>query len=93
MTLPDERYRSVIAAEEFLRELCDSSKTPRVPRQVREHAQWILRHFPSKYDIDRCAARSPDVFAAEMDPLYKMVLSKKLQDDIAEDMGLDKLEE
>jgi len=28
-----------------------------------------------------------------MDPLYKMVLSKKLQDDIAEDMGLDKLEE
>jgi hypothetical protein len=25
-----------------------------------------------------------------MEPLYKMILSKKLQDDIAEDMGIDK---
>jgi len=93
MTLPDERYRSVINAELFLRELCSPSRTPRVPKEVRAQAAWILRHFPSKYDIDRCAARSPDVFAETMDPLYKMVLSKKLQDDIAEDMGLDSLEE
>jgi len=93
MTLPDERYRSVINAELFLRELCSPSRTPRVPKEVREQAAWILRHFPSKYDIDRCAARSPDVFAETMDPLYKMVLSKKLQDDIAEDMGLDNVDD
>jgi hypothetical protein len=61
-----------------------------VPKAVREEARSILRHYPSTYDLDRCAARSPDVFAESMEPLYKMILSKKLQDDIAEDMGIDK---
>ena len=90
MTLPDERYRSVKYAEQFLRELAtDRTKYPRVGAAVRREAASILRHFPSTYDLDRCAARSPDVFAKEMEPLYKMILSKKLQDDIAEDMGLD----
>ena len=93
MTLPDERYRSVVQTAEFLRELCDAKKTPRLSREIRQHALALLRHYPSSYDLDRCAARSPDVFAAEMEPLYKMVLSKKLQDDIAEDMGLDKQQE
>ncbi len=90
MTLADERYRSVVWAERFLRELAtDRTKYPRVPAAVRKEAVSILRHYPSKWDLDRCAARSPDVFAESMDPLYKMVLSKQLQDDIAADMGLD----
>ena len=90
MTLPDERYRSVKYAEQFLRELAtDRKKYPRVGAAVRREAMSILRHFPSTYDLDRCAQRNPDVFAREMEHLYKMILSKKLQDDIAEDMGLD----
>jgi hypothetical protein len=92
MTLPDERYRSVKYAAEFLSRLA-GGQYARVPKAVRDEARSILRHYPSTYDLDRCAARSPDVFAREMDPLYKMILSKKLQDDIAEDMGVDKLEE
>ena len=91
MTLPDERYRSVKQTEEFLRELC--YKTPRIPKAVREEARRLLRHYPTTYDLDRAAARSPDVFAAEMDPLYKLVLSHTVQDTIADDMGLDKLPE
>jgi len=91
MTLPDERYRSVLYAERFLRELAtDRKKYPRVGAAARREAMSILRHYPSTYDLDRAAARSPDVFAREMEPLYKMILSKKLQDDIAEDMGIDK---
>ena len=89
MTLPDERYRSVKYAAEFLSRLA-GGEYPRVPKAVRDEARNILRHYPSTYDLDRCAARSPDVFAKEMEPLYKMILSKKLQDDIAEDMGIDK---
>jgi hypothetical protein len=92
MTLPDERYRAVKWAESFLQRLA-GGEFPRVPKAVREEARSILRHYPSTYDLDRCAARSPDVFAESMEPLYKMILSKKLQDDIAEDMGIDKLEE
>ena len=88
MTLPDERYRSVKQTEEFLRELCYS--TPRIPKAVREEARRLLRHYPTTYDLDRAAARSPDVFVAEMDPLYKLVLSHTVQDTIAEDLGLDK---
>jgi hypothetical protein len=90
MTLPDERYRSVLQAKRLLEELCNPQLTPRVAAGIRDRARGALRHFPSEYDLDRCAARSPDVFAREMEPLYKMILSKKLQDDIAEDMGLDK---
>ena len=91
MTLPDERYRSVLYAERFLRELAtDRKKYPRVGAAARREAMSILRHYPSTYDLDRAAQRSPDVFAREMEPLYKMILSKKLQDDIAEDMGIDK---
>jgi hypothetical protein len=89
MTLPDERYRAVQYAQQFLQRLA-GGELPRVPKAVREEARSILRHYPSTYDLDRCAARSPDVFAESMEPLYKMILSKKLQDDIAEDMGIDK---
>ena len=89
MTLPDERYRAVKWADSFLQRLA-GGEFPRVPKAVREEARSILRHYPSTYDLDRCAARSPDVFAESMEPLYKMILSKKLQDDIAEDMGIDK---
>ena len=89
MTLPDERYRAVKWAESFLQRLA-GGELPRVPKAVREEARSILRHYPSTYDLDRCAARSPDVFAESMEPLYKMILSKKLQDDIAVDMGIDK---
>jgi hypothetical protein len=89
MTLPDERYRAVQYAQQFLQRLA-GGELPRVPKAVREEARSILRHYPSTYDLDRCAARSPDVFAESMEPLYKMILSKKLQDDIAEDMGIDR---
>ena len=88
MTLPDERYRSVQQTADFLREL--SYSIPRVPKAVREEARRLLRHYPTTYDLDRAAARSPDVFARDMEPLYKMILSHSVQDIIAEDMGLDK---
>jgi hypothetical protein len=61
MTLPDERYRALKCAEQFMLDLCDPSKTPKVPRSVRERARGILRHYPTKFDIDRIAESAPDV--------------------------------
>lgn len=73
MTLPDERYRAIKWTEEFLKDLCDRSKTPRVPKAVREHARRLLRHYPSKWDLDRLSAAAPEVIVERMDDLHRMV--------------------
>jgi len=65
MTLPDERYRAVRRAEEFLKDLCDPKKTPRVPKSIRREASGILRHYPSSWDMDRAAHRCPQVFESK----------------------------
>jgi hypothetical protein len=62
MTLPDERYRAVRRAESLLKDLCDPSKTPRVPKSVRGQASSILRHYPSTWDMDLAAHCAPSVF-------------------------------
>ena len=61
MTLPDERYRAIKYAHEFLRDLLNPKKTPRVPRAIRDRAYRVLRHFPHEYELKRLAKRSPDI--------------------------------
>ena len=73
MTLPDERYRSVKYAQEFLSRLA-GGEYPRVPKAVRDEARSILRHYPSTWDMQRTAHQAPDVFQERMEPLYRMVL-------------------
>lgn len=65
MTLPDERYRAVTRAREFLLELLDPKKTPRVPRAVRQTALRVLRHYPHDFEMERAAEIAPDVFAKD----------------------------
>jgi hypothetical protein len=73
MTLPDERYRAVKYARQFLQDLCDSAKTPRVPAIVRSQARGILRHYPSDYEMDRASDACPEVFQTKMEPVYRMI--------------------
>ena len=73
MTLPDERYRSVKYAQEFLSRLA-GGQYARVPKAVRDEARSILRHYPSTWDMQRTALQAPDVFQERMDDLHKMVL-------------------
>ena len=48
MTMPFERTRSVAQTHAFLTELaCDTE----VPERIRQHAQFLLRHFPTKRDV------------------------------------------
>jgi hypothetical protein len=62
MTMPNERYSAVLRAEEFLKDLCDPKKTPRVPKEIRKQAYYCLRHYPSKHHMDVAASVVPGVF-------------------------------
>lgn len=62
MTLPFERTTAVVNTREFLVQLC-CGEIKRVPREVRERARRLLKHFPGPLDLSIAAKGSPDVFA------------------------------
>jgi hypothetical protein len=72
MTLPDERYRAVKYAGDFLSRLAGGEYL-RVPKAVRDEARSILRHYPSNYDMLRAAEGAPEVFAERMEDLHRFV--------------------
>lgn len=57
MTVPRERTSAVVFTENFLFDLCDPKKTPRVPKAIRQRAHHLLRHYPSQYHMETIAAR------------------------------------
>lgn len=67
MTLPYERSRAVISTREFLSKVaspyCGGYK--RVPKEVREMARILLRHYPHAYELHEAAKAAPDVFAVQ----------------------------
>ena len=73
MTLPDERYRSIMQAKRLLEELCSPQLTPRIAAGIRDRARGALRHYPSEWDMQRAAAASPDVFQERMEDLHRFV--------------------
>ena len=73
MTLPDERYRSIMQAKRLLQELCDPQLTPRLAAGIRDRARGALRHYPSEYDMQRAAQAAPDVFQEQMEDLHRFV--------------------
>ena len=73
MTLPDERYRSIMQARRLLQELCDPKLTPRVAAGIRDRARGALRHYPSDWDMQRAARMAPDVFQERMEDLHRFV--------------------
>jgi hypothetical protein len=72
MTLPDERYRAVKFARNFLYDLMDPKKTPGVPKAVRERARSVLRHYPDDYHMDRAAESVPECFQQTMEPVTRL---------------------
>jgi hypothetical protein len=71
MTLPDERYRSVVAATQLLLDLCQPGN--RVPKEYKDRARHILRHYPNAWDMDRACRDSPDVFQKQMEPVTRLL--------------------
>ena len=81
MTLPDERYRAIMFAKSLCEDLLDTSKTPRVPKDIRRRALSVLRHFPEEYYLNMLAEARPDIIERKgdpYDPLYKMVKEYEL---------------
>lgn len=72
MTMPDERYRAVLYAEEFLRAISDSNITKRIPKEIRQRARGILRHYPNTWDMQQAAEASPHVFAERMEDVTRL---------------------
>ncbi|NCZ82889.1 MAG: hypothetical protein EBX64_07040 [Betaproteobacteria bacterium] len=62
MTMPDERFRAVKYAREFLYDLLDPKKTPKVPREIRQRALRVLRHYPMETDMELAAEGHKDIF-------------------------------
>lgn len=72
MTLPDERYRAVKMAEQLLKDLCDRTVTPRVPKIIRQRASGCLRHYPGTWDMQQAAEAVPHVFQERMEPVTRL---------------------
>lgn len=73
MTLPDERYRALKCGKQFLYELIDPKKTPKVPKKIRQQALWVLKHYPDDYHFDLIAEALPKEFA-KTSPLLKLII-------------------
>ena len=61
MTLPYERYRSIVYARDFLCDLLDPKATPKVPSEIRQRARAVLRHFPFTIELDELAKKAPEI--------------------------------
>lgn len=62
MTMPDERTWAVNNTRQFLIDLLDPKKTPRVPSAVRKEAYRCLRHYPGEYYMEQSQEGLPDVW-------------------------------
>ena len=66
MTLPIERKQAVNRTREFLIDLLDPKKTPKVPKAIRERAYRCVKHYPLPFEMDEAGIQSPKIFGDEM---------------------------
>lgn len=62
MTVPSERTHAVLNTRNFLRSLLDPKQTPRVPRDIRRQASWLLKHYPAPFEMDRVGRLLPETW-------------------------------
>lgn len=73
MTLNFERKNSLLMTKEFLRDLLDPKKTPRVPANVRKMASICLRHYPFPGDIEQLSLMCPEILGEKFEDNFKTV--------------------
>jgi hypothetical protein len=79
MTIASERTRAVNYTYEFLRDLIDPKKIPRVPKEVRQRASMLLRHYPSRWDMEMVVEEGSSRFGDEKNPFGTKSLEEVLQ--------------
>jgi len=67
MTMPIERRWAVNNTRQFLVDLMDPKKTPRVPSAVRKEAYRCLKHYPSEYHMDEAVIRAPAIWGEQIE--------------------------
>ena len=58
MTIPSERYSALKHIRPVLITLA-TSKGPIRKRELRHLVRWLLRHYPTDYEIDEMAKKCP----------------------------------
>ena len=91
MTLPDERYRSIMQAKRLLEELMDPKLTPRVAAGIRDRARGALRHYPSEYELQQLEQFAPHIVQQRMEPLYKMIKQHEMAESVSKDYAAEGL--
>ena len=87
MTVPFERTRALIETKSFLLKLVDTKLLPCVPKSVRQHAKYLLRHYPSYADIELAHKALPDYFGP-VPPFQRLQAKTAITE-----LGLNKLNE
>jgi hypothetical protein len=59
MTLPIERKNAVKNVERFLLDLSNPRITPRIPKDIRDRARGLLRHYPTDLQVYRSLGIEP----------------------------------
>ena len=62
MTLPYERKNAVVNTERFLLDLSNPRITKRIPKEIRDRARSLLKHYPTDLYMEMAAEQAPDVF-------------------------------
>lgn len=65
MTLPIERRWAVNNTRQFLVDLMDPNKTPKMPDTVRKEAYHCLKHYPGEYHMEEAAIQSPRMWGEQ----------------------------
>jgi hypothetical protein len=60
--MPTERTWAIKNTKQFLVDLMDPKKTPRVPKAIRLEAYRCLRHYPGDYHMEEAQRLAPSVF-------------------------------
>jgi hypothetical protein len=79
MTVPEERTRSVAYAHAFLKDLLDPKVTPRVPKDVRATARWLLRHYPEPSTVAYAHSVCPVLFGPLPDHMPPLSYAPRTQ--------------
>lgn len=78
MTLPHERTRAVTCTYDFLCDLMDRTKTPRVPQEIRLRARSLLKHYPGKMEMEMVSSKEDQLAEQSPDVLRYQVFSNKI---------------
>ena len=68
MTMADERARALVGAHELVQLVLSD---PTASAELKSHARWVARHYPSPHEIDFEARRQ-----THPDPAFQSLLSE-----------------